>query len=251
LSRPKKTKSADSVINQAQGARWLSFPPLDAHPLVLHGFLIKSRHASMPGRIQQTRSLLRRITSRKSRLVSLIQKHQDRCAVITAGDELKSSYQGDAILTNRTDVIISVQVADCPAIYLVEEKGKAIGLVHAGWRGTLLGILPRTLERARSELNCRASEFTAVIGPCIQGCCYQVSDSVAVLFDEKCMGRPQRNRTTLDLTCVNVKQLLDCGVKEDRIFKNGECTCCNGDLFFSHRREGISAGRMTAFLGLK
>ena len=244
-------RSSELALHHTEGARWLSFPPLDAFPFVLHGFLTRSQHGSKAGGVQPARNFLHRIASDKRRLVSLTQKHQDRCVVIAQGDELKRKYQGDAILTDRADILITIQVADCLPIYLVEEKRKVIGLVHAGWKGTLLRIAPKTLDRARSELGCRASEFTVLIGPCIQGCCYQVSGSLAVLFDKRCIGRGRRNQSTVDLTCANVKQLVDYGVKEYRIFESGQCTCCNDDLFFSHRREGGSAGRMIAFMGLK
>jgi YfiH family protein len=168
--------------------------------------------------------------------------------IINRGENLKGLYLGDAVLTNRDDVLIRVQVADCLPIFLVNETDKVIGVIHAGWRSTILGIVRRTLIRAQANLGCNPGDFTALLGPCIQACCYEVSDDLAILFDRECVKPAGNGNLALDLVCANVQQLADCGVKQDRIFEVGECTCCNTDLFFSYRREGKRTGRMVAFM---
>ncbi len=244
-------RSSDLVVNQTCGIRWLSFLPLDACPFILHGFVIKNRNFPPDVKIKKVEKFLQKITSQKRRLISLSQKHQDECEIIFSKDKLKRRYKGDALLTDRNDIFISVWVADCVPIFLVEEKRRVIGLVHAGWRGTLLGIVRRTLERAKHQLGSKPRDFTVLFGPCIQGCCYQVSDDVAILFDEKCVNRDKDGKVTLDLICANLKQLVSCGVKEDKIFVTGRCTFCEEELFYSYRREKENAGRMIGFMGLK
>ncbi len=244
-------RSTDSVIHDTGGVRWLSFPPLDAFPFFLHGFLIKNQAGPPASEGNKIERVLSEMASDKKTLVSLAQTHQSDCVVLTSRDEPKKNYRGDAILTDRNDVFLSVRVADCLPIFLVEERRKVIGLVHAGWRGTLLGITRKALGAARDELACSMSEFKVVLGPCIQGCCYDVSDGVAILFDRDCVRRAPNGKARLDLIAANLKQLVACGVEEDSIFVADRCTFCDADWFFSHRREGESTGRMVAFTGLK
>lgn len=244
-------KSCELVINLTDGVRWLSFLPLRARSFVLHGFLAADRKQPSAVHPERLEGILCKMTSRKKRLVTLSQTHRDRCVVVTSKDKPESSYDGDAILTNRDDIFISVQVADCLPIFLINETSQVVGLVHAGWRGTILGIAQESLRKAKINLGCQAEDFTAVLGPCIRGCCYEISEDVAILFDRECIKPRDGDRWSLDLICANLKQLTDCGVKQDRIFVTSECTCCNADLFFSHRREGISAGRMVGFMALR
>ena len=244
-------RSSEFVVNLNEDVKWLSFPPLDAYPFIIHGFFVKNQNFPPDRKTKEVEKFLHRITSRRRELISLSQMHQDECVIMTSRDKLKTRYKGDAVLTDRDDIYISVWVADCVPIFLVEEKRRVVGLVHAGWRGTLLGIVQRTLERAKDQLGCESRDFTVLFGPCIQSCCYQVSDNVAILFDDDCVNRAQNGKVTLDLTCANLKQLVNCGVKEDSIFVTGKCTCCEAELFHSYRREKEHAGKMIGFMGLK
>ena len=244
-------RSSDFAVKLTEGIRWLSFPPMDVFPFILHGLVVKNQDFPADVKTKDVESLLQKITSQKRILISLSQMHQDECVIITSEDKLKRRYTGDALLTVRDDIFVSVWLADCLPIFLVEEKRKAIGLIHAGWRGTLLGIVRRTLEKAKHQLGCEPGDFTILFGPCIQSCCYQVSDDVAILFDEKCVSRTKDGEVTLDLIRANMKQLVSCGVKESKIFVTGKCTFCDEELFYSYRREKENAGRMIGFMGLK
>jgi YfiH family protein len=244
-------KPSEIIINQTEDTRWLSFPPLQAYDFLLHGFLLKHRNCSPPGKPEATEQVLSKITSRRRKLVTLSQMHGDRCVIVSRKQRLQRRYQADAVFTDRDDVFISVQVADCLPIFLVNQTSKVVGLVHAGWRGTLMGIAQATLRKARTELGCRAEDFTVLLGPCIQNCCYQVSHDVAILFDKECIQKSPEGRVALDLICANAKQLTEYGVKHNRIWVARECTCCRADLFFSHRREPGANGRMIGFMGLK
>ncbi len=170
---------------------------------------------------------------------------------VKRGDPLKKRYEGDAILTDRKDVVLTVSVADCLPIFLVEPDRKVVGFVHAGWRGTLLQIVGEAIRRARQEFGCHPRDFAVLLGPAIQRCCYEISEGVAVLFDEDCLVRRPGKRPKLDLVSANVKQFLDCGVKRNKIFASNECTCCSKESFNSFRREGDKAGRMIAFVGMR
>jgi YfiH family protein len=170
---------------------------------------------------------------------------------ISARDKLQKSYSGDAVLTDRDDILVSVAVADCLPVFIVNPKRKIIGMVHAGWRGTLLGIARRTIGEAKDRFGCEPGEFTLLFGPCIRSCCYRVSERVAILFDGECVSRRRDEAPMLDLVHANLKQFTDSGVKEDKIFVFGGCTFCEKELFCSYRRDKENAGRMIGYLGLK
>jgi YfiH family protein len=240
----------DFTVRTTQGFRWLTFPPLEKHNLALHGFTIKSQSASVDQNIRLDH-LIRKITRIHRPVVSLRQVHQDECVVITSKDQLRSEYRGDAVLTDRKDIFISIQVADCVPIFMLEKKRKVIGLIHAGWKGTLLGITKRTIETAKEQLGCKPGDFTIWFGPSIRSCCYRVSDAVAILFDDKNVHSSAQRGAALDLVGINRKQLADCGVKDNRMFATGSCTCCEEKVFYSYRREKENTGRMVGFLGLK
>ena len=243
-------RSNDFTVRNTQSLRWLIFSPLEKHSLVLHGFTTRSYPASVDQNIRLDH-LIRKITGVNREVVSLRQVHGDECVVITSKDKLRREYRGDAVLTDRKDIFISIQVADCVPIFMHEEKRRVIGLIHAGWKGTLLGIAKRTIETAKERLGCEPGNFTICFGPSIRSCCYRVSDDVAILFDDECIHPSAKGGATLDLIGINRKQLLGCGVKDNMMFATSSCTCCEKKLFYSYRREKENTGRMVGFLGLK
>jgi YfiH family protein len=244
-------RPSDFAVNQTEGIRWLSFPPLDAFPFILHGFIVKNQNLSQGARRGSVQKLVQTIANQRVKLTSLSQMHRDECVTIASRDQFKARYTGDAVLTDRDGVLISVAVADCLPIFLVNSNRRVIGMIHAGWRGTLLGIARRTLQRAKDQFGCGPGDFTVLLGPCIQSCCYRVSDDVAILFDADCVSRSHDGGRTLDLVRANLKQFVRRGVKEDKIFVVGDCTHCEEQLYHSYRREKEDAGRMIGFLGLK
>ena len=244
-------KPSDFVLRESEGIRWLSFPPLDVFPFILHGLTVKDQNpAARKGKVAKGR-LLKKVRRHEAKAVALSQMHRDQCVAITARDKLQKSYSGDAVLTDRDDILVSVAVADCLPVFMVNPKRKVMGMVHAGWRGTLLGIARRTIREAKDSFGCEPGEFALLFGPCIRSCCYRVSDRVAILFDDKCVSRPREEAPMLDLVHANRKQFIDCGVKEDKIFVVGGCTFCRKELFCSYRRDKENAGRMIGYLGLQ
>jgi len=242
-------RSNDITVRATRGFRWLTFPPWEKDNLIVHGFTLRSSSTSVSKNLRLNH-LIQKITRIHRPVVSLRQVHQDDCVVITSKDKLRREYRGDAVLTDRKDIFITIQVADCVPIFLLEEKRKVIGLIHAGWKGTLLGIAKRTIETAKERLGCEPEDFTVWFGPSIRSCCYRISDDVAILFDDECFQPSAKQGATLDLIGINRKQLLDCGVKDKRMFTTNCCTCCDDKLFYSYRREKENTSRMVGFLGL-
>jgi hypothetical protein len=149
--------------------------------------------------------------------------------------------EGDALITNRPGVALSIRTADCFPILLADLEHRAVAAIHAGWRGTEQGIVGRTLDAMRSDFDTSPDQIVAAIGPGIGACCYQVGEDVARRFGLNGAGR-------LDLAAINRAQLIRAGVPASRIDTVGHCTFCESALFHSYRRDGEQAGRMISFI---
>jgi YfiH family protein len=143
--------------------------------------------------------------------------------------------EADALITDEEDFSLVVAVADCVPVALVGDKG--VGIVHSGWRGTLAGITGKTV-REMGEVSVRA-----YIGPCIRGCCYEVSEELASRFAERFGAQVVEGRYLLLPTAIR-RNLEEVGVEE--VYDLGLCTGCRPDLFFSHRKQGPRTGRNLA-----
>ena len=245
-------KAEDFTLNSNGKIRWLSFPSFQKFDFISCGFIIKSKeqNLSKPAKKNIAKKLVEKISSEKKRILIPQQVHGNGCVTIKRGEGLKRKYKADALLTDRKDVFLTVSVADCLPIFLVEPKRKVVGLIHAGWRGTLLGIAKETIRKAENEFGCKPENLTLLFGPAIQKCCYETSEAIAILFDDDCLIRSPHEKPKLDLIKANLKQFLNCGVKKKVLVTNG-CTYCEADMFHSFRREGDKAGRMIAFIGIK
>ncbi|MBT9259362.1 MAG: peptidoglycan editing factor PgeF [Clostridiales bacterium] len=182
------------------------------------------------------------------------QVHGNEVRVIRGDEDLQLPRpKADALLTAHRGVALAILVADCAPIYLVDPLSGTLALVHAGWRGTAGGILPRTL-RAMEEAGARMANIHAFIGPHIRSCCYEVGEAVVEAvakgagLDPEGVAVRRNGRFYLELSRAQKAQLLAGGVPEDRIGISRLCTGCRTDFFYSHRVEGGRTGRMVALL---
>ncbi len=173
-------------------------------------------------------------------MASLQQIHS---GIVLRGERIGCAGEGDALVTAREGVPVSVRTADCYPILLADERNHAVAAVHAGWRGTAAQIVIRALEEMQRLYGTSAADVHAAIGPGIGGCCYEVGVEVARQFGMEQAGR-------IDLAAINRRQLLDAGVAERRIDVLGGCTQCDAHLFHSYRRDRAAAGRMVSYIGL-
>lgn len=171
-------------------------------------------------------------------MASLKQIHS---AVVWSADQKGCAGDGDALITNRTGLPVSVRTADCYPILLADERNRAVAAVHAGWRGTAAHILSQTLKEMHARFGTEPGDVHAAIGPGIGGCCYEVGEEVARQFGFTQAGR-------IDLAQLNHRQLVDIGVPEARIDILGSCTKCDAHLFHSFRRDKERAGRMISYI---
>jgi len=155
----------------------------------------------------------------------------------------------DAMISAEQGLALGVFIADCVPIFILDSRTPAIGIVHAGWRGTLARIVEKTVTAMQRHFGSDPAQCLAHLGPSIQDCCYTVSESLAAQF-EATFGPDVRAGEKLDLHAANALQLIQAGVPQVNISRTSLCTACRTDLFFSHRAEGGTTGRMVALIGL-
>jgi purine-nucleoside/S-methyl-5'-thioadenosine phosphorylase / adenosine deaminase len=212
-------------------------------------------------------------------LVTLRQIHSDIIRFVDAPPE--SQLSGDGLITATPGLLLGIQTADCLPIILVDFKQRAVGVFHAGWRGTVKRIVEKGVGEMRRHFGSRPRDLTAAIGPGIRGCCYEVGEEVrekfesqfadaAKLFREVEESDPVREKYPmlfltarapghsvlpkkifLDLMEANRQQLLAAGVSAKSIETSSLCTNCRTDLLFSYRAEKGKTGRMIGVAGIR
>ncbi|OFV81947.1 MAG: hypothetical protein A3D93_00660 [Acidobacteria bacterium RIFCSPHIGHO2_12_FULL_67_30] len=248
--------------------------------------------------VRHRRALLGALTARRPwQLVTLRQRHTDliRVLPLEGSDGLgrpsrerdgAAKFTGDALLTDRPGLLLAVQVADCLPILIADPARRVVAAVHAGWRGTLAGIVAKTVGRMRQEFGCRPKRMLAAFGPGIHRCCYEVGREVVEGFEAKfaywdklilriapspsqvhwqqplmdpapglprprpAVTSPYGEKFFLDLVEANRRQLVEAGLKAKSIWASPDCTACRTDLFFSHRAERGKTGRMMGVVGI-
>ncbi len=156
--------------------------------------------------------------------------------------------KADSLITDKRNMPIMVLGADCNLIIIIDMKEKAVGVVHAGWKGTLNGVLGKTLLEFKKHFNSSPGNISVFFGPSIRSCCYKVDSMFLDRFREKFHGEDYYYKEGkdyfLDIIKLNLIHLKDFGIQKDNIFDVSQCTSC-GDGFFSYRKEK-DTGRQAA-----
>ena len=212
-------------------------------------------------------------------LVTLHQIHSDLIHCVDSPPE--HQLTGDGLVTRAPEILVAVQTADCLALILVDPAHRAVGVFHAGWRGTLQRIAEKGVGEMRRCFGSDPRHLKAAIGPGIHSCCYEVGTEVrekfesqfayaADLFREIKESDPVRvkypllflnarppghgdvqPKIFLDLVEANRRQLIEAGLSPKNIAASELCTACRPDLLFSHRAEKGMTGRMMAVAGIR
>ena len=202
--------------------------PLERFPWLEHGF--------------GTRHTVAQAFSLPTKLATLHQIHSDICVAARGRTGLLGD--GDALLENTPGHLVAVKTADCIPILLVDEEHRAVAAVHAGWRGTVRGIVQHALRGMQEEFGTRPAQLHAAIGPGIGKCCYEVGAEVAAQFGET-------GPCHIDLVEANRRQLAEAGIPDLQIYAANLCTKCGVEDFHSYRRDKEKVGRMLSFIGVK
>jgi YfiH family protein len=212
-------------------------------------------------------------------LVTLRQIHSD--IIHRVSEATAVALAGDGLVTDTPGVLLAIQTADCLPVIVVDPKKRAVGVFHAGWRGTVKRIVEKGVGEMQRYFGSRPRDLEAAVGPGVHDCCYTVGEEVREnfqsqfvyaedLFHEVKESDPVREKypmlfltarapghstlpvkILLDLVESNRRQLLDAGVLAKNIESSPLCTSCNTDVLFSHRAENGITGRLMAVAGIR
>lgn len=262
------------------GVAYLTFPQIEEIPLVSHAFstrlggVSQGEFTSMNlsfGRgdpeenvLENYRRLCRAANLPYEGLVASSQDHHTeirRVGKRHAGLGIwkpKDRQSVDGLLTDEPGVTLVTYYADCVPLFFVDPVHKAVGLAHAGWRGTVAGIGEKMVRRMKDEFGSNPSDLVAAIGPSIGPCCYQVDAPVQRQFanlegltPESFLSEEQDGKFMLNLWEVNRQILVRAGIRPEHLTITDLCTRCNHGLLFSHRATGGKRGGLAALIGIR
>jgi len=209
-----------------------------------------------PKLIENRKKFLSQLSIDSRNLVCTKQPHNNQVKKVTSSDRGRGAadYNDaldayDALVTNEKDLVLAIFTADCLPIFFFDPEHNAIGIAHAGWRGTKGDIAKNTINKMKEEQNTRPEDLIVGFGPCICKDCYEVGKEFKNYFSDGLIEKEEK--FYLDLIKLNRIQLLDAGVRTDNIIGSSFCTSCHNDEFFSYRKEKTSCGRMMSLIMLK
>jgi YfiH family protein len=299
----RKQKAQKKKISRASAVDVLRAPSLTKLPWLLHGFSTRvggvskvyggnalnlgfTAHDTKAAVERNRREYISALTRASERqksppLVTLRQIHSDLIHRISEIPKNSVTLTGDGIVTNVPGILLGILTADCLPVILIDPKRRAVGVFHAGWRGTAKRIVEKGVGEMHRWFGSEPGDLKAAIGPGIRGCCYEVGPEVRSAFEAQFIYGSELFRETkerneihekypllfltarapghselpkkifLDLAEANRRQLIAAGLPPKNIADLGLCTICRQDLLFSHRGEKGVTGRMMAVVGIR
>lgn len=264
--------------HEQQGLVYFSIPSFDATRLTKHCFttrvggfshgIIKglnlglSRPDARESVIKNYCKLCSVLDIKKESLVLSHQVHGTNVRKASRQDVGKGIWRvsdiknTDGFVTQERSVTLTTLYADCVPLFFLDPNKKAIGISHAGWRGTVSGIAAQTVIKMQENFGSKPGDILVGIGPSICKGCYEVDTPVI----ERLKGSFEywrdvtvplgKEKYLLDLQSTNTIILRQSGIKNENITNSNLCTQCNGKLFYSYRREGKNTGSLAALIQL-
>ena len=194
----------------------------------------------------------------EAHFVSPLQVHGDHVYVVETPasrgwEGLDETLRADALVTRLPGVVLTILTADCVPLLIADPVCRAVGAVHAGWRGTQQEITCQTIETMTRLYGTRPEDLIVGIGPAIGGCCYEVGEEVVAHFTgypETIVAKPN-GKYLLDTQQINARQLEALGVPPEQIEISPVCTSCEHERFFSYRADRGTAGRFMSCIMLE
>ena len=217
-----------------------------------------------PARVRENyRRVCQALEVDMGKLVFSSQVHGDVIRRVTSEDEGKGldravDYDADGLVTDVPGLTLVVFGADCLTLLLCDPKKKVAAAVHAGWRGTALGIAARAVEAMVRDYGCRAEDILTAIGPGISKCCFETGPEVPEAM-EKALGKEalpyfvpvNKEKYKVDLKGLNTLWLKRSGIMTTNIDVSSECTLCAPETYWSHRYTKGERGSQAALICLK
>lgn len=174
------------------------------------------------------------------------QVHSDAIVCLSATPEggIRIPGEADGLITDAERLLLVATAADCVPVYLADPEAGAIGILHAGWRGVVAGVLRSGVRAMGARFGSPPARLRACFGPGICGDCYEVGPEVL-----RALGKGADAAGHVDLRSLLCEQARALGLEERRVSASSRCTRCRSDQFHSHRGRGERAGRMAAFIG--
>lgn len=189
------------------------------------------------------------------------QVHENVVRIVTEADrrELFSPflYEADGIVTNVKNLPLFCFTADCVPVLLCDPDAGVAGAIHCGWRSTAKDILGVAVSKM-TEIGATAENIRAAIGPGIEMCCYETGTDVPEAI-EKLLGGDcedvffavgDTGKFMVDLKEADRRRLLQLGLKSENISVSDECTSCNSDKYWSHRKTKGERGSQAAVIAI-
>lgn len=286
------------ITDSGEVLEYLSFPALSSIPEIEHAFSTRMGGVSVnefstlnfsyirgddPDSVTENYRRMAMVFGKECKdFVTTDQTHTTNIRVVTKEDAGKGitiarDYSDiDGLLTNEKGVILSCFFADCVPLYFVDRAKGVIGMAHSGWRGTVNQMGACMVRKMQEVYECNPADIIACIGPSICRDCYEISDEVAVQFQEgfwkqtnverfcsEAFAQKQYShkellipgkeagKWQLDLWLANFAVLRSAGIPIDNIYITDICTCCNASYLFSHRASNGKRGNLGAFIMLK
>ena len=203
--------------------------------------------------------LFKTFSEEEFNLKKLTRNSQIHSSIVNKIDEnnIGQRIDGDALITNVAQVPLLILTADCVPVVIIDPKNKAIGVAHAGWRGTYDKICKNTIDEMVKDYNSNPEDLVCVIGPSIGVCCYEVSEELVEKFNTNLANHAGKfdiikdGKHYLDLWKINELTLKDCNVKEENIINLQICTNCNHDKFYSYRKHNKTPKRIGTMIQIK
>lgn len=201
-------------------------------------------------------------------LVFSQQVHGTKVRVVDSSDCGKGIFREsdfsevDGLVTQDPGVVLMTFFADCVPLFFYDRENHAVGAVHSGWRGTVEGIGARAVDVMHRAFGTEPEKLIAVVGPSICQDCYEVSEEVIVRFQEafpreewdgiftQRLNQREAGKYQLDLWRANEVVLQRAGIPKEQIQVCGLCTCCQPDVFFSHRATQGRRGNLAGVISL-
>lgn len=269
-------------LNEKNKVPYITFPKLQRYEQdIVHGFStrlggVSTKHWSTmnlsfsrgddPKAVMENHRLFAdAVGYNREKLVFSDQVHLTKIYKVTSQDAGKgiikeSDIKGiDGLVTNEPGISLITFYADCVPLFFYDPVKKVVGMAHSGWRGTVGKIGAKMIRFMEKEYDSQPKDIVCAIAPSICQKCYEVSEDVAVQFLEvfgkdygdELLYQKENGKYQLNLHYACEQTLLDAGIKKENIDVTNLCTCCNPELFFSHRITGDKRGNLAGVIGLR
>lgn len=275
-------KTHTTVMHEKNGVPFVTFPKLSEYENhLIHGFstrlggVSKEHLASMNLSFHRGDDTDKVMENHKrfaaalgydeTKLVFSDQVHLTHFHKVTKEDAGKGIVQEsdileiDGLVTNEVGIPIMTFYADCVPLFFYDSVKQVIAMAHSGWKGTVERIGEKMIHFMEAEYGCRAEHIICAIAPSICQKCYEVSEDVALRFlevfgdsyGEKLLYKKENGKYQLNLHKACEITLLDAGILKEHLDITDLCTCCNPEVFYSHRASHGMRGNLAGVMMLK